>query len=165
MYNIFHDLFNCWSDGIFETVSGITHTYTTYIGDPPTPTYIGDYPPSPQVGDFPDKSNKGCYTKTHTTTGTWLDYLNHFPEAILVPSNMNITAVIHNGKNVLPEIKDVIFNPPATVVLWEDGTKTVVKCQPNDTYSKETGLAMAICKKAYGGKGAYNDVFGKWLTK
>lgn len=66
---------------------------------------------------------------------------------------------------VLPKIKDVIFNPPATIVKWEDGTKTVVKCQPGDTYSKEVGLAMAICKKAYGNEGKYNDVFNKWLSK
>ena len=26
-------------------------------------------------------------------------------------------------------IKKVIFNPPATVVYWSDGSKTVVKCQ------------------------------------
>lgn len=62
-----------------------------------------------------------------------------------------------------PEIKDVIFNPPATIILWEDGTKTVVKCQNGDTYSKETGLALAICKKVYGNTGAFNDVFNRWL--
>lgn len=60
------------------------------------------------------------------------------------------------------EIKDVIFNPPATVVLWKDGTKTVVKCQDGDEFSKEKGLAMAICKKAFGNKGRYNEVFKKW---
>ena len=26
-------------------------------------------------------------------------------------------------------IKKVIFNPPATIVFWEDGSKTVVKCR------------------------------------
>ena len=77
---------------------------------------------------------------------------------------MDAKIYIHNNAG-LPGIKDVIFNPPATIVLWEDGTKTVVKCQARDTYSKEVGLAMAICKKAFGNKGAYNDVFNKWLSK
>lgn len=65
----------------------------------------------------------------------------------------------------LPDIKDVIFNDPATIVFWADGTKTVVKCQKEngDTYSKETGLAMAIVKRAYGNKGNFNDIFTKWL--
>ena len=63
-----------------------------------------------------------------------------------------------------PQIKNVIFNDPATIVFWADGDKTVVKCQPGDTFSKELGLAMAICKKVYGNKGNYNEVFKKWVT-
>lgn len=62
-------------------------------------------------------------------------------------------------------IKDVIFNDPAIIVLWKDGTKTVVKCQENDTFSKETGLAMAICKKFFGNKSNYNDVFKQWIKE
>ena len=61
-------------------------------------------------------------------------------------------------------VKQVIFNNPATVVLWSDGTKTVVKCSENDTFDPEIGLAMAICKKAFGNTGAYNDVFKKWIS-
>lgn len=46
--------------------------------------------------------------------------------------------------------KQVIFNPPATVVLWEDGTKTVVKCDPEDTFNETTGVALCYMKKALG---------------
>ena len=62
-----------------------------------------------------------------------------------------------------PPIKKVIFNDPATIVLWSDGTKTVVKCQEGDTYSKELGLAMCISKKYLGNKGNFNEVFKKWI--
>ena len=62
-------------------------------------------------------------------------------------------------------IKNVIFNDPATVVIWDDGSKTVVKCQPGDTYSKETGLALCIAKKFLGNKGNFNDVFKKWIPE
>ena len=65
-------------------------------------------------------------------------------------------------KYVALEIKKVVFNDPATIVFWEDGTKTVVKCQPGDTYSKELGLAMALVKRFYNNKGSYNDIFRKW---
>lgn len=61
----------------------------------------------------------------------------------------------------LLEIKKVIFNDPATVVYWKDGTKTVVKCQSRDIFDKEKGLAMAMIKKIYGNKGNYNNVFRK----
>lgn len=63
----------------------------------------------------------------------------------------------------VPEIKNVIFNEKATIVFWEDGDKTVVKLQDGDTYNKELGFAMCICKKALGGKGNYNDLFKKWV--
>ena len=59
----------------------------------------------------------------------------------------------------------VIFNYPATIVVWKDGTKTVVKCQPGDVYSKETGLALCFAKKALGNKGNFNDVFHKWIPE
>ena len=65
--------------------------------------------------------------------------------------------------STLPEIKDVVFNPPATVILWDDGTKTVVKVSDEDDYDSEKGLAMAIAKKALGNRGNYYETFKKWL--
>lgn len=59
-------------------------------------------------------------------------------------------------------IKRVIFNPPATIVLWNDGTKTVVKCSENDAFDKEKGLAMAIVKRTNGNTGSYFDVFKEY---
>ena len=67
------------------------------------------------------------------------------------------------GSLCIPEIKNVIFNDPATIVFWEDGTKTVVKCQDGDEFDPEKGLAMAIVKKAYGNKGSYCNKMKKWL--
>jgi hypothetical protein len=51
------------------------------------------------------------------------------------------------------------------VVIWSDGTKTLVTCQDDDVYSEELGLAMCISKKALGNKGNFNNVFDKWLPK
>ena len=61
-------------------------------------------------------------------------------------------------------IVDVIFNGPATIVKWTDGTKTVVKCR-DEAFDKEKGLAMAICKKVMGNKGNYYNVIKKVLVK
>lgn len=63
------------------------------------------------------------------------------------------------------DIKDVIFNPPATIVFWKDGTKTVVKAGEFDTYDPEKGLAMAITKKVLGNEGKYYNEIRKWLDK
>ena len=83
----------------------------------------------------------------------------------------------------IPPIKKVIFNNPATIVFWEDGTKTVVKARSTktstlfadgqplmdfdtmDIFDPEKGLAMAIAKKALGNEGNYYNEFQKWLPE
>ena len=59
-------------------------------------------------------------------------------------------------------IRKVIFRNPATIVLWSDGTKTVMKCGPDDIFDKEKGLAMAIVKKMAGNDSRFHKVFKKW---
>lgn len=70
-----------------------------------------------------------------------------------------------NSKDVLPAIERVIFNGPATVVYWNDGSKTVVKCQPGDTFSTETGLMAAMLKRFMGNDNTYNKVLNFWLKE
>lgn len=90
------------------------------------------------------------------------------PDSI-VDLAQNLMKMLNQGNGVeaikIPEIKDVVFNNPATIVFWEDGVKTIVKCQPEDTYSKEVGLVMAIVKRIYGNNGKYNELFAKWLKE
>lgn len=66
-------------------------------------------------------------------------------------------------KNICNDIKDVIYNNPATIVFWKDGTKTVVKCSDNEDFDAEKGLALCIIKKMYNNKGNYNNLFRKWV--
>lgn len=60
------------------------------------------------------------------------------------------------------EIEKVIFNDPATIILWKDGTKTVVKCCEFDSYDPYVGVSMAINKKLLGDD--YKRVFKKALS-
>ncbi len=62
-------------------------------------------------------------------------------------------------------IKDVIFAPPATIVYWSDGSKTVVKCSEKDVFDPEKGLAMAIAKRCGGNKGNYYKEIQNWVEK
>ena len=83
-----------------------------------------------------------------------------------MPINTLNDLVIRTQKPLaMLRIKKVIFNNPATIVFWSDGTKTVVKCGDNDTFDPEKGLAMAISKKFFDNMGYYYDVFKKWLPK
>lgn len=47
-------------------------------------------------------------------------------------------------------IEKVIFSGPATIVFWDDGMKTVVKCSEDDTFSYEVGIAMCTLKRIFG---------------
>lgn len=57
-------------------------------------------------------------------------------------------------------VKRIIFNPPVTIVFWQDGTKTVVKCQNGEEFDPEKGLAMAVIKKGMG-YGIFNKLIEK----
>lgn len=67
------------------------------------------------------------------------------PKVIIDEHEVTINA--HDGDYY---ITNVIFNDPATIVFWSDGTKTVVKCCEDDIFDKEKGLAMAVLKKLSG---------------
>ena len=71
---------------------------------------------------------------------------------------------IYKSSADMPKIKDVIFNSPATIVFWTDGTKTVVKAQYED-FDPEKVLAMAFFKKMHGNKGRYFEEIKKWTEK
>ena len=43
--------------------------------------------------------------------------------------------------------KKLIVNGPATVILWDDGTKTVAKCNKDEPFDPEKGVAIAIAKR------------------
>lgn len=64
-----------------------------------------------------------------------------------------------------PTIREVIFNPPATIVFWTDNTKTVVKTRGDEEFDPEKGLAMAISKKTLGNKYDYYHTFKHWTKK
>ena len=70
-----------------------------------------------------------------------------------------------SSQNHIPGIRDVIFNDPATIIFWADGTKTVVRCQDGEAYDPEKGLAMAISKKALGNTREYYHTFLHELKK
>ena len=107
---------------------------------------------------------------THTDTDMLGNPLGHVDYS--QSSKYGFTALVSMCNNTYnriftPEkvIDKVIFNDPATIVFWADGTKTVVKCGKDDIYDPEKGLAMAISKKFFGNKGNYFNQFKKWLPE
>lgn len=44
----------------------------------------------------------------------------------------------------------IIFNNPATIVIWADGTRTVVKACKEDKFDKGVGLKTALLQRVFG---------------
>lgn len=66
---------------------------------------------------------------------------------------LSVTVYTFDGtENIKLGIKKVVYNPPATVVLWNDGTKTVSKCDKEDKFDKLTGFILCVVKHYVGGK-------------
>ena len=59
-------------------------------------------------------------------------------------------------------VKKVIYNPPATIILWSDGSKTMAKCDGEDKYSKEVGFMLCVLKKKYGNR-AVKNMFDRYV--
>lgn len=52
------------------------------------------------------------------------------------------------GNNI--KVTKVIYNDPATIVYFSDGSKTVVKTYYGDSFDEQTGLLMCIAKRFLG---------------
>lgn len=69
------------------------------------------------------------------------------------------------NKRLRQMIKKVIFSGDRTIVLFNDNTKVVVQCQPEDEFDKEKGLAIACMKKLFENTNVFNDVMRKWCNE
>lgn len=58
----------------------------------------------------------------------------------------------------------IIINNPATVINWDNGQKTVVKCDGRDTYDELFGIALAALKYTFGNDEAASKKAYELLT-
>lgn len=117
-----------------------------------------------QISHFACGCCHGIVNKQKLIKTDYTDYCKHDIECTKEMYKQIVNAKYGIGTaRMLPEIADVIFGGPATIIQWKDGTKTVVKCAKNDNFDTEKGLAMAIAKKALGNKGNYYETIKKWM--
>lgn len=72
------------------------------------------------------------------------DYFRHAS-----PANTSKKS-IHMSR--LPDIQKLIYNGDTTIVIWGDGTKTIVRCSDNDNYDREKALMMCMMERMFGSK-------------
>lgn len=59
-------------------------------------------------------------------------------------------------------IEKVTFSGPVTVVKWNDGTVTRVRCADGETYDQEKGLLAAMAKKLYENTNIFVEELANW---
>lgn len=98
------------------------------------------------------------YTVTYNNTISYTEEYEYFTSTEMLDEIEHHVCATSDLK-----IEKVIFNEPATIIIWNDGTKTVVKCQEGDEYDKEKGFAICITKKFFGNKSKFNNVMKEWV--
>lgn len=67
--------------------------------------------------------------------------------------------IVQNTKRPNDGIKKVIFNKEkrTTCVIWNDGVKTIIKCNPADEWDEEKALALCYMKRVLGNRSSFNE--------
>lgn len=97
------------------------------------------------------------------------DYTIHevkfIPDSVEIVSGKPIHLTREDGLELLGydfvnplHVDRIIFSPPATIVFWKDGTKTVVKCADGEPFSEYNGFAAALLKKVFGSNSAVKKI-------
>lgn len=60
-------------------------------------------------------------------------------------------------------IRQIIFSGPKTIVIWSDGSKTIVSCSKDDTYDGYIGFCAAVAKKMFGSTSQVKKVIDKYI--
>ena len=89
------------------------------------------------------------------TSSTFYDteYLTHWPP--FVETSFELATF-----DAEKQLSKVIFNDPATVLFWKDGSKTVVKCMEGEEFDPYYGFCAAVCKKIFGGSNSVRKAAG-----
>lgn len=78
-----------------------------------------------------------------------IEFTSRAEDFLLIPKpdiSRFIRDTIELGKCTVPDIEDVIFNGPATIIKFKNGSKSVVKCDAEDKQNKDIGFLMALVK-------------------
>lgn len=111
-----------------------------------------------------------CHLDNETCTRCWDREAEKSASELMIEVGVALHKGFESGMNYAfnaigkYKIRKVIFNDPATIILWTDETKTVVKAE-NEPFDPEKGMAMAIAKKFLGNNHAYYNQFKRWLPK
>lgn len=130
-----------------DSVDVLTNFYKNYVVDENNDLFITTCPSTTQL--YKTTTYK---PNTHTVT------IKYDPQSggFTYSSDYN---------NFSSKIKKVIFNPPATIIIWNTGEKTVVQTRGNETFDPEKGFVMAYLKYLLGNDNTFNKEIHRWVKE
>lgn len=81
-----------------------------------------------------------------------IDCLDYMCTVLPLDKNESFSRMSFHKQFFAPMPKKVIYSGRATIVIWDDGTKTVVKCSRHDDWSPDAGFLWALGERIYGSK-------------
>ena len=75
----------------------------------------------------------------------------------------NLQGLLDSGSTQPLTVKKCIFNGPATIIIWSDNTKTIVKCRKDATYDREKAFMAAYMKKLFGNSNGFKKEIKRWV--
>lgn len=62
-------------------------------------------------------------------------------------------------------IKHVIYSGSKTIILWLDGTKTIVSCGKDDIFDPYAGFCAAVAKKMFGSTSKIKKIIKRYTKE
>jgi len=119
---------------------------------------IGEVKIDPQGIEFTcnvgRKNGKSMASKDLMDALSYSNYVKYVINDIKEMENMKVVAF-----ELMP--KKIIFSGPKCIVLWVDGTKTIVSCSENDQWDEYAAYCAALAKKIYGTTSAVHRMVDK----
>ena len=143
----------CWSANLRESYT--METIADYLPDRPLNQNIRVFK---KVCNFCSYEFNFLWDKV---TEQYRYFVNHKEVWHMVPegfTGLEFKLCCIDTFHVIPTPKEIRFNGPATIIFWEDGTKTVVKHDGKGRKDKKLGVLYCYMKKLSGGGKAYSEV-------
>ena len=111
----------------------------------PSVTKIPNKPYERKEEEMGEKCNSKVYFRFGDS-----DYVpfESIGEVTLVGGLVKSNYISCSPRQITP--RKVIFSGPKTIVIWEDGTKTIVGCAEGQEYDEYAGFCAALAKKIFG---------------
>lgn len=123
--------------------------YSLTVDTDPIAVFLGETTSASTTGDVAHRYEVNISPEPLEIVGTMPLHLS--------ADNLNFKTIKYETYNPL-HVDRIIFSPPATIVFWEDGTKTVVKCADGEPFSEYNGFAAALLKKVFGSNSAVKKI-------